>query len=100
MKRSWLIGAALVLSLTAVGCKDDDDDDDDVTTDGSTPTADSGTKSDASTDAGGIDASTNDAGRDSGSIDATVVPTDSAVKDASTTPDASNVADAATLDAG
>ena len=30
MKRSWLIGAALVLSLTAVGCKDDDEDDEDA----------------------------------------------------------------------
>lgn len=47
MKRSWLIGAALVFSLTAVGCKDDDDEDAPVVLpDGSVP--DSGTKSDAS----------------------------------------------------
>ena len=32
MKRSWLIGAALVFSLTAVGCKDDDEEDDPTTT--------------------------------------------------------------------
>lgn len=27
MNRSWLIGAALVFSLSAIGCSDDDEDD-------------------------------------------------------------------------
>ena len=34
MKRSWLIGAALVFSLSAVACSDDDDTDTIVKTDG------------------------------------------------------------------
>lgn len=47
MKRSWLIGAALVFSLTAVGCKDDDEDD------GPATTVDGGTDAGSKTDAGG-----------------------------------------------
>jgi hypothetical protein len=61
MKRSWLIGAALVFSLTAVGCKDDDDEGSPTT-----PGADSGTDAGSKTDAGpiiGIDGGT-DAGLD------------------------------------
>ncbi|HEX5659246.1 MAG TPA: hypothetical protein VFX59_18760 [Polyangiales bacterium] len=54
MKRTWLIGAALVLSLTAVGCSDDDEGGDD-----STP-------ADGGRDSGTIDASTIDSGLDSG----------------------------------
>jgi hypothetical protein len=57
MKRSWLIGAALVFSLTAVGCDDDDADDVIVTPDGGK-------------DAGG---GAIDGGLDSG-LDATVKP--------------------------
>ena len=56
MKRSWLIGAALVFSLTAVGCNDDDDDDDGTTR------VDGGDAGGARIDAGGIDSGT-DAGR-------------------------------------
>lgn len=74
MKRSWLIGAALVLSLTAVGCKDDDDEDKPSTTvDGG---VDAGPKADGggpiiSIDGGvdaGLDAKvpTGDAGGDAG----------------------------------
>ena len=61
MKRSWLIGAALVFSLTAVACGDDDEDD---TT---------------GPDAGDSGAPRQDAGLDSGldsGIDATVPRTD------------------------
>jgi hypothetical protein len=36
MKRSWLIGAALVFSLSAVACSDDDDSDTVVKTDAGT----------------------------------------------------------------
>lgn len=57
MKRSWLIGAALVFSLTAVGCNDDDD----TTTTKDGGAGDSGVKTDAGTIDGGLDA-----GRDSG----------------------------------
>jgi len=75
MKRSWLIGAALVLSLTAVGCKDDDDEDKPATTvDGGT---DAG-KSDAGGGGGPIIGI--DGGADAG-LDATV-PTSDAGRDA------------------
>jgi hypothetical protein len=88
MKRSWLIGAALVFSLTAVGCKDDDDDGEDPKADGGTP-GDAGNNT--GTDAGGIDAG----GLDSGLPDA-AVPVDSSVPaDAATT-----TTDASGLDAG
>jgi len=101
MKRSWLIGAALVLSLAAVGCTDDDDEDSDtdsgVLPDGG-PVGDAG-RTDSGVDAGGMDASTNiDGGGDA------ATPIDSSVTDSSTTdasaPDASSTTDAATLDAG
>ena len=67
MKRSWLIGAALVFSLTAVGCNDDDDE-------GTTPARDGGTDSGVDgglRDAGGLDSGLDaaipgDAGRDAG----------------------------------
>ena len=54
MKRSWLIGAALVFSLATVGCKDDDDDDDGVT------------QRDGGADAGRVDGGANDGGMDAG----------------------------------
>ena len=74
MKRSWLIGAALVLSLTAVGCKDDDDEDQPSTTvDGGT---DAGTKTDGGGPIIGIDG-----GADAG-LDATVAPSDGGRGDA------------------
>jgi len=71
MKRSWLIGAALVFSLTAVGCKDDDEDDD------PTPTTDAG-KDASVTDAGKPDGGPIvgiDGGTDAG-LDATTPPSD------------------------
>ncbi|HEY6877459.1 MAG TPA: hypothetical protein VI299_05540 [Polyangiales bacterium] len=63
MKRSWLIGAALVFSLSAVACGDDDDSD-----------VDGGSHLDGGSDAGkdgGLDSSTpkpdaGDAGHDAG----------------------------------
>ncbi len=57
MKRSWLIGAALVLSLTAVGCDDDDGEAPPSTIDGG---ADAG--HDSGVDASGLDASKPDGG--------------------------------------
>jgi hypothetical protein len=59
MKRSWLIGAALVLSLTAVGC-DDDGDDDSTPADGGNVDAGPG-RGDAGLD-GSIDSGKPDAG--------------------------------------
>ena len=59
MKRSWLIGAALVFSLTAIGCNDDEDEDK-VTTTKDGGGVDSGVKSDGGL--GGIDAGRTDAG--------------------------------------
>ena len=66
MKRSWLIGAALVFSLTAVGCKDDDEED---------PPKKDGGAQDAGRDAGGgtLDGGADggmDAGKDGGASDA------------------------------
>jgi len=91
MKRSWLIGAALVLSLTAVGCKDDEEDDVTTLPDSSVPAKDGGNT--PTTDAGGgIDGG----GRLDGSVPDAAVPAD-----ASTTPDASTTTtDAGGLDAG
>lgn len=96
MKRSWLIGAALVLSLTAVGCSDDEDD---VVIGGDAggdaavqPRPDSGV------DAGGLDAGHDasiDAGRDA-SIDSSTPPADAAVDSGSS--DAA-VVDASSVDA-
>ncbi|MEY4514955.1 MAG: hypothetical protein RLZZ450_7077 [Pseudomonadota bacterium] len=76
MKRSWLIGAALVLSLTAVGCKDDDDEDKPTTGDAG---ADAGSKTDAGGGGGPIIGI--DGGVDAGSLDAKV-PTSDAGGDA------------------
>ena len=67
MKRSWLIGAALVFSLTAVGCSDDDDGEDPKTDGGGTPTDGGGIKTDGGgvvtpMDGGGIDGGLKDGG--------------------------------------
>jgi hypothetical protein len=62
MKRTWLIGAALVFSLTALGCSDDDDD-----TDG-THKPDAGDAGGGAIDAGHLDGSIDSAvpGSDAG----------------------------------
>ena len=93
MQRSWLIGAALVFALTAVGCKDDDEDPD------TTPVGDSGTPRDGGpvvtpgNDAGPVGGGGMDAGNDAGSIDARV-------PDATTPPaDAAPAADSSTTTA-
>ena len=68
MKRSWLIGAALVLSLSAAACGGDDSD-------GTSSVTDSGTKPDGSVSHlvdGGLD----------GSIDSGVTPTEDGGSDA------------------
>jgi hypothetical protein len=60
MKRTWLIGAALVFSLSAVACGDDDGDDD------ANATPDSGVDGGSPLDSGlldsGLDAARPDAG--------------------------------------
>lgn len=102
MKRTWLIGAALMISLSAVGCADDSEEDDITLPDGALP--DSGTAgdsgvvpgTDSGVDAGGMDAST-DAGSDGGEIDATTPPADAATDAAAD--DAGEAVDASGLDA-
>lgn len=68
MKRSWLIGAALVFSLTAVGCKDDDEDEEIPKVDAG---PDSGVKTDAGSgmDGGSIDSGLKDGGTTDGGAD-------------------------------
>lgn len=61
MKRSWLIGAALVFSLSAVACGDDDEGDEGNKTDSG---VDGGSRIDSGVD-GGLDAG-KDAGKDAG----------------------------------
>lgn len=63
MKRSWLIGAALVFSLTAVGCDDDDAEDPSVGPDAGD--ASTGGKIDGGLDSG-LDATVPADGGDAG----------------------------------